>query len=69
MQHQIETRVEPTGTITLHNLPFHEGEKVLVVITPQPQSDENTAYPLRGLPVCYENPFDAVAEDDWGALQ
>ena len=69
MQHQIETRVEPTGTITLRNLPFHEGEKVLVVITPQPQSDENAAYPLHGLPAHYENPFDTVSEDDWGALQ
>lgn len=70
MQHRIETEVEQSGTIILHDLPFHEGEKVVVVITSHPaEAVHGNGYPLRGLAVEYKNPFDSVAEDDWSAMQ
>ena len=70
MQHRIETEVEQSGTIILHDLPFHEGEKVVVVITTHPpEPGQEKRYPLRGLSVEYKNPFDSVAEDDWSAMQ
>ena len=68
MEHRIETRIENGGTIILHDLPFQEGEKVVVVITTQPvEVDQKELYPLRGLPVVYKNPFDSVAESEWSA--
>ena len=71
MQHRIETEVEQSGTIILHDLPFHEGEKVVVIITTHPAAEagQGNGYPLRGLAVEYKNPFDSVAEDDWSAMQ
>lgn len=69
MQHRIETKVENNGTIILRDLPFHTGDRVIVVITTRPQSpNQPTAYPLRGLPVEYKNPFEPVAENDWEIL-
>ncbi len=69
MQLRTETNVEFNGTIILRNLPFHEGDKVIVVITTHPQTVTGPpAYPLRGLPVKYINPFEPVAETDWGVL-
>ncbi|MEK6410134.1 MAG: hypothetical protein AABN34_24680 [Acidobacteriota bacterium] len=66
MQHRIETEVEPSGTIILRDLPFHEGEKVVVVITTHStEPGREKHYPLRGLSVEYKNPFDSVAEDEW----
>ena len=70
MQHRVETEVEQSGTITLHDLPFQEGEKVVVVISTHPAETKSaTRYPLRGLSVEYKNPFDSVAENDWSAMQ
>jgi len=70
MEHRIETRIENGGTIILHDLPFHDGEKVVVVITSRPvEADQKKLYPLRGLPVIYKNPFESVAENEWSAMQ
>lgn len=70
MRHRIETEVEQSGTIILHNLPFHKGEKVVVVITNHPaEAGQRNGYPLRGLAVEYKNPFDSVAEDNWSAMR
>ena len=69
MQHRTETKIEPNGTIILRGLPFPEGDKVIVVITTRSsKSPQTTSYSLRGLPVEYKNPFEPVAENDWGAL-
>jgi len=68
MQHRVETRVDQSGTIILHDLPFREGEKVVVVISTRPD-EPGAGYPLRGLSVEYKDPFDSVAENDWGAMQ
>jgi len=70
MQHRIETEVEQSGTLILHDLPFREGEKVIVVITTHPTEPvQGNRYPLRGLTVEYKNPYDSVAENDWSAMQ
>lgn len=70
MEHQVETSVEADGTITLHDLPFHEGERVVVTITEKPtQPASENRYPLRGLPITYIRPFDPVDEDEWSAAQ
>ena len=65
--HRIETTVTEDGRLSLDGLPFKKGERVEVIVldavTRKPQSD----YPLRGQPVRYERPFDAVAPDDWDA--
>lgn len=69
MQHRTETKVELDGTIILRGLPFHEGDKVIVVITTRPaNSPEPSTYSLRGLPVEYKHPFEPVAENDWDVL-
>ena len=69
MQHRTETKVEPNGTIILRGLPFPAGGKVVVVITSQTAKDSpTTSYSLRGMKVEYKNPFEPVAEDDWGVL-
>ena len=70
MEHRIETRIENGGIIILHDLPFPEGEKVVVVITTRSvEADQKKLYPLRGLPVIYKNPFESVAENEWSAMQ
>ncbi len=69
MQHRTETSVAQNGTIILNGLPFHEGEKVIVVVTTRPKNKAaQTSYPLRGLPVEYKYPNEPVAENDWSAL-
>lgn len=70
MQTRIETKIEQDGTIILRDLPFREGETVVVVITTRPvETGQENRYPLRGLAVEYKNPFDPVAENDWSATQ
>ncbi len=70
MQHRIETKVEQSGTIVLRDLPFREGEEVVVVITTHPaEPSQGKPYPLRGLTVEYKDPFGSVAEDDWSEMR
>ncbi len=70
MQTRIETKIEQDGTIILRDLPFHEGETVVVVISARPaETGQGNHYPLRGLIVEYKNPFGSVAENDWSAMQ
>ena len=69
MQHRIETKVEQEGVIVLHDLPFHKGETVEIVITTRRSKPAaQSKYPLRGKPVKLIDPFGAVAEDDWSVL-
>lgn len=68
MQHRIETKVGPDGSIVLHDLPFHEGETVEIVVkSSEKKENEEKDYPLRGTPVIYDGPFDPVAEYEWDA--
>lgn len=69
MQLRTETSVQPNGTIVLCGLPFREGDKVVVTITPQQETSQQIPpYSLRGLAVEYRDPFEPVAENDWSVL-
>lgn len=61
MQHRIEAKVGPAGSIVLHDLPFHEGETVEIIVkSSEKKEDEGKGYPLRGTLVTYVNPFDII---------
>lgn len=63
-------KIEKEGELRLLDLPFHAGDEVEVILLRQqtPQPGRNP-YPLRGLPVRYDDPTEPVAEDDWEALR
>ena len=68
--HRVEATINPNGTLTLTDLPFHAGDIVEVIILPCSQRPAGqNAYPLRGTMVEYINPTDPVAEEDWTALR
>lgn len=65
--HRVDTTLNQEGTLVLTNLPFHAGEAVEVIVLPRINAVKS--YPLRGKPVAYDDPFEPVAQDDWGAQQ
>lgn len=67
--YKTEAVVKEDGTVTISGLPFHEGEKLEVILLQHTrQTNQHVAsYPLRGKPVKYVEPFEGVAENDWGA--
>ena len=68
--YKTEAAIDKNGTLTLGDLPFAEGEAVEIIIlsrAPSSQTSQNCA--LRGLPVQYHQPFEAVAENEWDAAQ
>ena len=67
--HRVNTTLEHDGTLTLKGLPFHAGEAVEVIIRPKATRRDRGAYPLRGLPVTYADPFEPVAAADWEAAE
>lgn len=58
------------GELHLVDLPFEAGEQVEVVVhsTKAPRAGKNR-YPLRGLPIRYQDPTAPVAEEDWEATK
>jgi len=69
MIHRIQIQAGPEGVIVLNSLPLQEGETVeIIVITSQRQQSLAEDYPLQGVPVSLDRPFDSVAEAEWGAL-
>ncbi len=67
--HRIETTLTQDGTLTLDHLPFQAGEAVEVLIVPHaPALQGANRYPLRGMPIRYEQPLEPVAEEDWNTL-
>ncbi len=65
-----ELTIEKKGTLTLKNLPINAGEKVEVIVIPQPSHQPNKErYPFWGKPIKYLNPTEPVAEADWEVLQ
>lgn len=59
----IATTVSSDGTLTIKELPFRAGDKVEVTVRRREDEAEwNKRYPLRGKPVRYMEPFEAVAE-------
>lgn len=55
--------------LTLRGLPFAAGDRVEIVIVRRELAVSERLYPLRGLPIRYERPFDSVAEEEWDALR
>lgn len=68
--YRTEAKLEREGELRLSDLPFHAGDEVEVIVLRQDsaQTVENP-YPLRGLPIRYEDPTEPVAESDWDALK
>ena len=63
-----EIIIQYDGTRTLHDLPLQAGEKVEVIIIVQsPPARSQASYPLRGTPIAYVDPTEAVAHSDWDA--
>lgn len=68
--HRIETTIEEDGTLTLDQLPFRAGQSVEVIILPLPTLVEQVnLYPLRGVGVRYDFPFESVSGEDWNAVR
>jgi hypothetical protein len=68
--YRIETTVSNDGTVTIKGVPFRAGDKVEVIMRSREYGKERSErYPLRGKPIRYVDPFESVAEDDWGALR
>jgi hypothetical protein len=68
--YRVETTLQQDGTLTLSNLPLRAGETVEVIILVQPSVVvDRQRYPLRGVPVCYVDPTEPVAQADWEAAQ
>jgi len=67
---RLETTLKRNRTLTLDDLPFQAGDRVEVIVLPKTEPmDESASYPLRGLPITYDRPYDSVAANDWGASQ
>ena len=63
-------KIEREGELRLLDLPFHAGDEVeVILLRRQTAHAGGNSYPLRGLPIRYEDPTEPVAEDDWEALQ
>jgi hypothetical protein len=67
--YKTEARVDEAGQLHLSALPFRSGEEVeVIVLRREPRRPADKRYPLRGLPIRYEQPTEPVAKDDWEAL-
>jgi hypothetical protein len=62
-------KIGQEGELRLSGLPFHAGDEVEVILLRRESETTENPYPLRGLPIRYEDPTEPVAESDWGALQ
>ncbi|MCC6126762.1 MAG: hypothetical protein IT426_17505 [Pirellulales bacterium] len=68
--YRIETTVSEQGTLVIQDVPFPPGDHVEVVVREVENSPDGQAkYALRGTPYEYRQPFDSVAEAEWGAGQ
>lgn len=65
--YKIAAKIEQEGELHLFGLPFRAGDEVeVILLRHEPAQLLNHPYPLRGLPVRYEDPTEPVAEGDWG---
>ena len=65
-----EVIVKEDGSIDVSGLPFAPGVRVEVIVTDAAPSHFEAAYPLRGTPYKYDDPFGpAVDEANWEALE
>lgn len=66
--YRFETEVQQNGTLTVKNLPLRAGETVEIIILVRSPAAQIARYPLRGLPVQYDQPTTPVVEQDWEAV-
>ncbi len=67
---RLETVIQTDGMLTLGNLPLKAGSTIEVIILVRPTSTSRlNRYPLRGKPITYLNPMEAVALSDWSAMR
>jgi hypothetical protein len=63
---RVETTIQQSGVLTLHDLPLQAGEAVEVIILVKSlERATRVTYPLRGKPVTYVDPTEPVADGDW----
>jgi hypothetical protein len=54
-------RIEPEGKLRLSGLPFQAGDEVeVILLRREPDPAGESRYPLRGLPIRYEDPTEPV---------
>ncbi|MBW8876650.1 MAG: hypothetical protein JF614_16920 [Acidobacteria bacterium] len=59
-------KLEQQGELRLSDLPFQAGDEVeVILLRREPDQTIENPYPLRGLPIRYEDPTEPVAEGDW----
>ncbi len=70
--YKVSTVLKQSGTLILEQLPFQVGEyvKVIVMRVPKPaRQATDTAYPLHGTVLHYDDPFVPVVESEWDTVQ
>jgi hypothetical protein len=78
--YKVEMVLSEDGALLLHNLPFHAGDAVEVIVSERPKTQqdkiiteesESILYPLQGKqPYRYDEPFEpATPSEDWEALK
>lgn len=67
----IQATVGARGSVVLDQLPYEPGQRIEVTISPvtTPPRDSGSRYPLGGMKVEYERPFEGISEGDWEASQ
>lgn len=67
---RLEATVQHDGSLTLQNIPLQTGEtvEVLILVREPARPLASNPYPLHGLPLSYQEPFEPVTTDDWSAL-
>jgi len=67
----VQATVGAQGSVILDHLPFKPGQRVDVTISPisAPDADGTSRYPLSGMKVEYDWPFESAAGADWEATQ
>jgi len=55
-------KIEQEGELRLLDLPFHAGEEVeVILLRREPERLQKNPYPLRGVPIRYDDPTEPVA--------
>ncbi len=67
--HRQTAVVLPDGSVNLDHVPFPPGQAVEVTVQAKPDVLPFADQSLRGQLLCYDRPFDPVAEEDWEVLQ
>lgn len=66
--HHAKIVISEDGKLSLDQLPFRAGQVVEVIVLPVTQPAQGD-HSLKGTVICYDRPFEPVAEQDWGALR